>query len=439
MVYSVLYVFQGAAYTDPPADDTAAAGRNYTIELCLYCTMIPLGWLVFDGGQTTAHTRAKILGSCHHMGVLLILPYHIYEHPSIASRTSLLFGWLWFAHAFSFLHRVWSKLMTMTTHIKDGEDDKDKDPQQKSTAGGTSTKKMKSNWGERLREVYAILTVSWIYNYYFANGQPGFGSNYQTIALTIMLTGRFISCHAWVPWIRYVEVPGSILVYTIGIIGRWHGEGGDSDPTNSTTILYGFLVTVLLYTGALAYHVLWKATSEHRPSKWDPKHPEIKKLLSLYETKFHAEYPSGILPSMEESPSTSVKGMEAQLATKSASWKAQYPIVLAIGSNHVQQLTAIIHDNKDNCVHTKVESSIVYTPIWLAAYLGRVQCFLVLLQAGADPWDTSVISSVWQYAYTENITCLLELQAELEAIAVKAYPPKQEPILQRCIKCITEF
>jgi hypothetical protein len=61
---------------------------------------------------------------------------------------------------------------------------------------------------------------------------------------------------------------------------------------------------------------------------------------------------------------------------------------------------------------------------------------VALLKAGLDPWETS---DVWAEAEKEQIYPLLELKADLEPVAIKAYPPAPEPIINRCVKCISQF
>jgi hypothetical protein len=159
-----------------------------------------------------------ILEGFHHIGVLLVLPYHIYIDPLIASRTSNVFGWLWLAHhGFSFIERNMFPLLGMET----GE--------------GRKTPALK-----RMRERYATITVTFIYSYYFAEGQPGIGLNYQTIALTNMIfSGRFTLCHRYVDWMRYIEVPGAIFVYTSALCGY--------------NLYWGMVSTVCAYTCALTW------------------------------------------------------------------------------------------------------------------------------------------------------------------------------------------
>merc|ERR1711988_747118 len=124
--------------------------------------------------------------------------------------------------------------------------------------------------------------------------------NYQTIALTIMILGRYILCHSFVDWQRYIEVPGAIFVYSSAIC---HGN-----------IRFGLLCTSLIYAGALAWHV---RKMEGRPSKWDPSHPEIQTILSKYEARFtSSEFPKGLLPGIEESNSKSIVGFQKDLKDK---------------------------------------------------------------------------------------------------------------------------
>ena len=75
-----------------------------------------------------------------------------------------------------------------------------------------------------------------------------------------------------VPFFNRVEVPGSISVFISVITGY--------------KIYWGMLLTICLYTILLFVQIIRSADNNIRPSKWDPTHPEIAKVLQQFETSF---------------------------------------------------------------------------------------------------------------------------------------------------------
>lgn len=395
-MYLVLYSFQSAAY-DPNSNDSSTTSRNYSVEILLHLTMIPFAWLLWDGGQYQAHDKRNIfLHGCHHIGALLILPYHIYENPIVASRTTSMFGHLWFAHAFSFIQRYIHFVPLLgIKKIKEGD---------------------KSLAMKRMRDVYAAITVLCIYLYYFADGQPGIGLNYQTIALTIMILARYILACQFCDWMRYIEIPGAIFVYMSAVC--------------QYKIFWGIVVTACIYICALSWTV-WKVAQ--RPSKWDPTHPAIAKVLSTYEEKFtSSNYPKGLSAGIDGLPRG--EAVKSYCDSQPDWWKEKYPIIVAISANDVNKLKTLTkQDGVD--LNFKLEDIGDLTAGWWASHCGHLHCLIVLLKAGLNPWETLV----WTEAKKQQISPLFELKEDLEDITLKLYPPAPEPIFDRCVKCISQF
>ena len=193
--------------------------------------------------------------NCHHLGAFIALyfgPYgfggHEYEANGVPESTNIdvslalnakLFGWLWVIHAFSFLLEVIFPLIGLK--YKDDE---------------------RSKFLDLIKHVYSVVTCYWFYQYFNADCQPGVnvkfwqnrsehtpsyqsvaGSNlnYQTLALFVMLLGRFFvnANFRKVDFIRRIEFPGFwIIVFD-------NSMGYAADPSTMVTVQTHILDVIL--------------------------------------------------------------------------------------------------------------------------------------------------------------------------------------------------
>ena len=157
-------------------------------------------WALWEGGitdQKILHFDINDLWACtlqnlHHLGAVVALVYQPEEEASRADRNTVFFAWLWIIHSFLWIQRVVLPLLGMP----------------KLENGG------KYQSMEIARYAYGAATVYLFYDFVASQGQPGFGRNYQTAAVVVMLTGRFFSFDNFVlvPFISRVEFPGCMIV-----------------------------------------------------------------------------------------------------------------------------------------------------------------------------------------------------------------------------------
>jgi len=218
---------------------------------------------------------------------------------------------------------------------------------------------------------------------------------------------------------KHVEVPGTIAVYASALCGH--------------NICAGMALTTSIYACCLGRAVL---KSNGVPAKWDPVQPEVSKVLSAYEKRFLTEFPNGLSPGIANDPTKNVDAVKGYFDQNPA-WGAKYPLILAVALNDSKKLEGLVREGEDPS--SRLSEWDGSTADEWAVFLGRLHCVVALLKAGVDPWKAHGKSTVWQIAEKENIAPLLEMKAELEPVALKAYPPVAESAFGRCMRCIAEF
>ena len=218
--------------------------------------------------------------------------------------------------------------------------------------------------------------------------------------------------HHSVNWMRRIEIPGAIFVYSTAVC------------TNH--VYWGMAVTFSIYVALLAKN--FRKLSK-TPAKWDPTHPKIASVISSFEKESLSAFPDGLSPGIAQSTSKSVGAVKA-FCEGYPELQQKYPVIMAVAENDVEKMKETIKDGAD--IHADWNDS---TAAAWAAHLGRFQCFIELLKEGINPWE----SSLWDTAERENIHLLLKLKAALEPVTLEAYPSVSGSIFQRFIKCIMEF
>ena len=291
-LYLAFHLSEGVAYSSD-----SSLSRNPFVEIIFNIFFIPLAILLYDGGAIhTTGIKDALLANMHHLGAIIALPYHIYEsNPMIASRNTKVFAWIWFPHSFSFLQTY----IFPVFGIKKG---KEQD---------------KSKILSMMRYAYAMRTIALVYSYFNDEGQPGIGWNYQTASLTSLLIGRHALNMGTVDWMRYIEIPGTVFVYCTAICGH--------------NARIGLVTTAALYLGCWVRSV-WK--QEERPSKWDPKQPEVARILSKHEKRFFSEFPDGLSEGISASPTKSVDAVKSWCTTH-PEYEKEYPVIWCICLNDV--------------------------------------------------------------------------------------------------------
>jgi hypothetical protein len=213
-VYPFFYFFGGLGY----GCDTHTAAAAW-IEILLNVMSIPLALLLWDGAIIYGtQFETMLLAGLHHIGVFIVLPYHIHENPLIASRTTKLFGWLWLTHGFRFIQNT----LLLPLFV---------------VSGGMISKGEENIPAlDRMRELYSLITVSLLSSYFSAESQPGFGWNYQTVSILPLLIGRYLFNRNFnrISYFRRVEIPGSISIFISAV--------------SSCKVYWGIIITICLYT-----------------------------------------------------------------------------------------------------------------------------------------------------------------------------------------------
>ena len=212
IVYPFFHFFGGLGYGRDPHTGAAAAWA----EILLNVMSIPLALLLWDGAIVYGtQFETMLLAGLHHIGVFIVLPYHIYEDPLIASRTTKLFGWLWLTHGFRFIQNTLLPFVFSEMIPK----------------GGKNIPAL-----DRMRELYSLITVSLLYSYLNAESQPGFGWNYQTMSILPLLIGRYLFNGNFnrISYFRRVEIPGSISIFISAV--------------SCCELYWGIITTICLYT-----------------------------------------------------------------------------------------------------------------------------------------------------------------------------------------------
>lgn len=359
---------------------------------------IPLVWLLWDGGATwfkrfeAPKTLALVVG--HHIGAVIAYLYQPSLSSSQARANTLAFGSLWLCHSFGLLEKL---LQMVFSHSRQ--------------------KGQKTDIGSRMREMYAAMNVYFAHRLFYAPGQPGFGLNHQTIAMTVMLASRYLinDNHKNVDWLRRVEVPGMVSVY-LSLLFRGR-------------LAAGAALTAALYGAALVNAVL-KPKSD-TPSSWDPATASVQAVLAKWEDRFESlrtdEDRAAGLGALEEGfkncPQKSTEAVKAFVAGR-PEWQEKYPVIMAVAANDLKKLKELLASKAD--MNKKMEDWHDSTAIGWAAYLGRLSCALALIRAGVNPYDEG---GAWETARKQGIKQLIQLEEEIAPVALAAAPPKSSLVL----------
>mmetsp|Transcript_29812 Transcript_29812/g.75437 ORF Transcript_29812/g.75437 Transcript_29812/m.75437 type:complete len:476 (-) Transcript_29812:129-1556(-) len=183
----------------------AAAGHARHWPWAFYGTGCLLAWLLWDGGSVYRFPKGEGSSACrfhvsvamHHLGAFVAYAFQAESDPQQARHNTFMFGWLWLCHGFGSLEKLYNYVTRGVARRRPGA----RSP--------------------LFRECYAFGTVWLAHRYISAPGQPGLGANYQTVALAMLLCGRY-SCmdNAWkAPFIRRVEFPGTAFVHALALTG----------------------------------------------------------------------------------------------------------------------------------------------------------------------------------------------------------------------------
>ncbi len=405
VVYPFFYFFQGIAA--PPSDPLAVAW----IRILLHIMSIPFAVLLWDMGRLYGREFwTLVVIDFHHLGVFLALPFHITEDPMVAARTTRVFGWLWSVHIFQ-----WIIAGPLPVLIAKGAD------------AATVL------WVfERSKEVYMVVSVYFVYDYFCGESQPGFGWNYQTVSLVTLWIGRFgyNKNYRRSMIIRRIEFPGSIAVVVSAVFFQ-------------RNIYRGASATICAYASIL---FAMSVFPDNRPGKWDPGHPAIAKIL--------VEFERGLLASSNTIAGNSLDTPEHQelmymWRENQLRLEEKYPLAQAILENNLKNLEAIVlkgggDGNDAVSIYQPMRELKNLTGGELAVSIGNIPCVLLLItKAGLNPWENGHCegedNNIWELAKRFRLKPLLELRERLEPAALDAYPPISSSIFDRAAKIIRRF
>ena len=287
----------------------------------------------------------------HHAGALIALQFQ--ARAGEARLDTLLFGWLWAIHAFGLFAKVQSKLVALTI----GKEYCASEGQRSVVLDGA-------------KHIYSLVTVRLIYDYLNAPGQPGLGvRNYQTWAVCVMLTGRYLvndNCRN-IDFFRRVEAPGAALVFLDHLLFR------DPHLDRACAILLTALAGLVTHAVFLAQHRP-KPARYHGPAE----HEELRDFLD--------EATPRVLEREQEPPSSVVAAWFATQKTAGGeAFATAYPALAAIVAGDAKALERHLLDDpsRADSPNTDWHDS---RPLHWSTVLQRADATLHLLKHGANPY-----------------------------------------------------
>lgn len=399
VVYPFFYFFQGIVA--PPTDPIAVLW----IRILLNFLSIPFAVLLWDMARTYGREFwTLVVINCHHVGVFLALPFHITEDPVIAARTTRVFGWLWSVHILQ-----WLIAGPLPALIAKGAD--------------AATIMWAFN---RTKEIYVVGSVYFVYDYFCAEFQPGFGGNYQTASLVTLWIGRFgyNKNYKRSMIFRRIEFPGSIAA----VLSAVFFEGNFYRGVSATICVYASILFAM------------SVFPDNRPGKWDPGHPAIAKILVKFEKEFSASSNTKAGNTLDIPQHRELMLMWKENQSR---LEKKYPMAQAILENNLKNLEAIVLKGGED-VYQPMRELKNLTAGELAMSIGNIPCVLLLVtKAGLDPWENGHCEGedncIWALAKRFRLEPLLELREKLEPVALDAYPPISSTIFDRAAKIIRRF
>jgi len=352
-------------------------------------------FVLWDCGVVYDNAKLRLLLNLHHLGAVIAYIYQPGEAASRAGLNTLLFAWGWAIHVLPFIQDVMLPW-----------------------AGLSKTKGQKYTFMEVLRYLYGAVTVYCYHLYLNAEGQPGLGYNYQTLAAGFLLIGRYLAHDNWkmVDWARRVEVPGVMFVTLAHLMGNDYK--------------FAASVTVALVIGIVS---LKTAQFTPTPEKYSLT-PEIRNFLSsVYGQKPDID---PILPF----PIEMVRSWWAGNPT----WSKDWPLHEAALFGDVDTIRQSLEQRVD--ADLQMSDWHNTTPAGFGSFFGRLDAVILLLQKGVDPYkqcnhpqfvgmvSTNVMQLLQKHRHTKKFT------DKLHAIAMKASPPKTgDSVVSRVVAVLKRF
>jgi len=398
------YMFCHESWLGSAADTGTVV--KYAVQTCLAIVL-------WDFGMVKAVDRTYlVLLNFHHVGLFIALTYQ--SEASQAWRDTSMFGWFWIIYVvqiFVYIQRKVTKLLLPVRYwLQDGE---------------------RSVAVDSVKHLYSLGTVFFMHQYLNGAGQPGVSFyNYQTWALYIMLTGRFLCNQNYkkVDFMRRIEVPGAfvLLVDHLFFGDDQYLRGGIST-----------LLTVLL--GGLTYAVFFK-TVQRKPEQYvgPQENTELRALLDNHRQLVAQSSNSDGRAEGEDKTQGNIsfiKGWFQGQRTKSGEpWTAEYPLIYAIIEGNLEECERLLKDTPE-LANSGMSTLHETRPLHWSVSLRRTDITMLLLNSGANPYLEELFNSKCAVdigtsgkdSFGGSLQPdVVNFWKELHAICIKTAPPKED-------------
>jgi len=384
MTFSFMYLLEPRNLVLLGLSPEATVVTKYALQSLLALTLWDMGHV------WSMDIMTIVLIDMHHIGLFVALFFGFGASVSSAAAAaasderlaaqahmdSCMFGWFWSIHSFGFLLEVIFPLVGIK--LAEGQ---------------------RSVSLDAIKHVYAAGTVYVMYHYINGEHQPGMGfSHYQTWALTIMLTGRYLINGNWknVDFLRRVELPGAFVVLADNLF--FHDKYLERAIAMYLTLLLGRLA-----------HKVFFLKSRPKPTSYvgPEENPELKKFLedkagevlgkkSSDDSISDADAAAGGAEKKEDKNDGSairkyiiaifdnesqVKGKDGLPLLQKDAWPLQYAAVL----NDLKEAKRLI-DEDPSRVNAPMSDWYECAPVHWALSMNNVEMVLLLLKSGANPY-----------------------------------------------------
>jgi len=288
-----------------------------------YLAMSLLVVVLWDlGAVHSTAWRFLIPVNLHHSAVFVALLYQPFETATRGWHNTTFFSWIWLIHSFGILNEVLFPLLGV--HVKVGE-----------RLGSLAV----------LRHVYAVSTVYFFHGYIGGDGQPGLGWNYQTVAVSLMLGGRYISNNNWknVPFIRRVEFPGVVVV----LVDYFVFGGVDIYCERSFATFLSLFMCYVTYKVFFTYRRP-KPAEYNGPCSLN-RNARIAELALKFKGEFQQEFPEDFVHADDDDSRGEDGGFNSAKfrgrwfdRQQKGEWIGKYPLIHAVVHDDIQEVERLL-------------------------------------------------------------------------------------------------